>query len=68
MELQSRQFQIRIVNLSHRVINKLLNEFNKTHNRFELFEPQEWDFPKTDQEIHCIKKGFEYWRLCAKKI
>ena len=47
---------------------KLLNEFNNSNSQFELFVPEEWDFPKTDQEIHCIKKGFEYWRLCAKKI
>lgn len=44
----------------------LLKKFN-TKGQFELFEPNEWHFPITDKESHCIRKGFEYWRFCAKK-
>lgn len=32
---------------------------------FDFEEPSSWDFPTTDKEDHCIRKGFEYWRLVA---
>ena len=46
---------------------QLLNEFNK-NNQFELYIPTEWHFPITDKESHCIRKGFKYWRFCARKL
>jgi len=47
---------------------KLLNKFNSDNQKFRIYTPDSWDFPKTDQEIHCIKKSFPYWRLCVEKI
>lgn len=46
----------------------LLKEFNSNEEKFDLFEPSDWDLPITDKESHCIRKGFKYWRFCAKKL
>lgn len=58
------QTDIEDVNISQ---IKLLQEYNKNNDKFELSEPIDWNFPITDKESHCIRKGFEYWRFIAKK-
>lgn len=51
----------------HEYQKSILEEYSKENN-IKIFTPTAWNFPITDKEEHCIRKNFQYWRLCATKI
>lgn len=51
----------------HHYQSGILKDFEEK-NLIQIFEPNEWSFPVTDKEEHCIRKNFQYWRLCARKL
>jgi len=78
-----RAFQMPFVEECHRVLKEdaslyLQTDIHDVHQYhqnllkdsklFEFYEPEDWNLPTTDKEDHCIRKGFEYWRLVAKPI
>ena len=48
-------------------VNEYHKELLEESKLFNYSVPDKWDLPTTDKEEHCIRKGFEYWRLVCKK-